>query len=200
MTAKSKIVPSKKLTIPMLELMSCLLLPLFMMSIKKALSVEVNIAKVVCWSESKVALWWIKSVNKKWKVWFENRLSEIREDIVVACSRYVPTKCNPSDITTRCNKNVKFNEVLWFKGASFLTQDEKEWHRCETIGDISENVDEKEVIVATNLTSILQAVPIHSHSSPQLLSTYSNSCSRLVCHFVNIKRFSTLCKLVKATS
>ena len=112
MTPKSKIVPSKKLTIPMLELMSCLLLPLLMMSVKKALSVEVNITKVACWSESKVALWWIKSVNKKWKVWFENRLSEIREDIVVVCSRYVPTKCNPSDITTTCNKNVEFNEVL----------------------------------------------------------------------------------------
>ena len=63
-------------------------------------------------------------------------------------------ECNPTDIATRCNKNVKFNETLWFKGASFLTQDEKGWPRCETIGDISGNVDEKEVIVATNLTSI----------------------------------------------
>ena len=184
----------------MLELMWCLLLSLLIVSVEKALSVEVNITKVVCWSESKVALWWIKSVNKKRKGWFENRLSEIREDIVVVCRRYVPTKCNSSDITTRCNKKVKFNEVLWFKGASFLIEDEKEWHRCETIGDISKNVDEKEVIVATNLTSILLAVPIHSHSSPQLLSTHSNSCSRAVCHFVNIERFCTLCKLVKATS
>ena len=49
---------------------------------------------------------------------------------------------------------MKFNETLSFKGASFLTQDQKGWPRCETIGDISENVDEEEVIVATNLTSI----------------------------------------------
>ena len=96
--------------------MSCLLLSRLILSVKKALSVEVNITKVVCWSGSKVALWWIKSVNIKWKVWVENMLSEIRENIVVDCWRYVPTKCNSADITTRCNKKVKFNEVLWFKG------------------------------------------------------------------------------------
>ena len=142
--------------------MSCLLLSRLIVSVKKALSVEVNITKVVCWSNSKIALWRIKSVNKKWKVWVENRLSEIRENIGVDCWRYV--ECNPADIATRCNKNVKFNEVLLFKGVSFWTQDEKGWPRCDTIGDISENADEKEVIVATNLTSIPQAVDSHSHS------------------------------------
>ena len=82
MTAKSKIVPSKKLTV---QLMSCLLLSFLVLLVKKALIVEVNITKVVCWSDSKIALWWIKSVNKKWKVWVENRLSEIRENIGVDC-------------------------------------------------------------------------------------------------------------------
>ena len=84
------------------------------------MSVEVNITKVVCWSDIKVALWWIKSVNKKWKVWVENRLSEIPENVGVDCWRYVPTECNPADIATRCNKTVKFNEVLWFKRASLM--------------------------------------------------------------------------------
>ena len=108
-TAKSKIVPSKKLTV---ELMSCLLLSRLIVLVKIALSVEVNITRVVCWSDSKIALWWMKSVNKKRKVWVENRLSEIRENIGVDCWRYVPTECNPADIATRCNKKVKFNEVL----------------------------------------------------------------------------------------
>ena len=61
---------------------------------------------------------------------------------------------------------MKSNEVLWFKGALFLTKDEKGWSRCETTEDVSENVNEKEVIVAKNLTSIKQAIPIHSESSP----------------------------------
>ena len=85
LTAKSKKVPSKKLTVPRLQLVSCFLLSRFLVLVKKALSVEVNNTKFVCWSDSKVALWWIKSVNKNWKVWVENSLSEIRKDIEVNC-------------------------------------------------------------------------------------------------------------------
>ena len=103
LTAKSKIVPSKKLTVPRLQLVSCFLLSRFLVLVKKALSVEVNNTKFVCWSDSKVALWWIKSVNKNWKVWVENSLSEIRKNIEVDCWCDVPTECNPEDITTRCN-------------------------------------------------------------------------------------------------
>ena len=65
LTAKSKIVPSKKLTVPRLQLMPCFLLSRFLLLVIKTLSVEVNITKFVCWSDSKVAFWWIKSVNKK---------------------------------------------------------------------------------------------------------------------------------------
>ena len=103
LTVKSKIVPSKKLTVPRLQLGSCFLLLRFLVLVKKALSVEVNITKFVCWSDSKVAMWWIKSVNKNCKVWVENSFSEIRENIEVDCWCYVPTECNPADITTRCN-------------------------------------------------------------------------------------------------
>ena len=148
--------PSKKLTVPRLKLMPSLLLLRLIMSVEKALSVEVNITKIVCWSNYKVSLSWIKYVNKKWKVCVENRLPEIRVNIRVDCWRYVPAECNPGDIAARYNKKVNFNEVLWFSGASFLTQDENGWPRWETIGDIFESVDEKELMVATSLTSIPQ--------------------------------------------
>ena len=49
-------------------------------------------------------------------MWLENRLSEIRENIQVDCWHYVPTEYSAADIATRCNKKVKFNETLWFKG------------------------------------------------------------------------------------
>ena len=61
-------------------------------------------------------------------MWVENRLSEIQENIGVDCWRYIPTECNPADIAKRCNEKVKFNEVLWFKWASFLTQDGNKWY------------------------------------------------------------------------
>ena len=83
---------------------------------------------------------------------------------------------------------------------SFLTQGEKEQPGGETIGDICENIGEKEVIVATNLTSILYAIPIHSESSPEMISIHMNSNPQGGSHFINIKRFSTSDKLVRVTN
>ena len=67
-------------------------------SVRKALSVQVKISNVVSWSDSKVALYWVKSVTKKWKIWVENRVSEIRENVSVDCWCYVPTDCNSADV------------------------------------------------------------------------------------------------------
>ena len=127
LTAKSKIVPNRKLTVPKLELMSCLLLSRLIVSVRKALSVQVKISDVVSWSDSKVSLYWVKSVTKKWKIWVENRVSEIRENVGVDCWRYVPTDCNSVDVATRYNKKLKFEEVLWWKGPSFFC----EGKRCD---------------------------------------------------------------------
>ena len=67
MTAKSKVLPNRKLTVPKLELMSCLLLSRLIVSVRKALSVQVKISNVVSWSDSKFTLYWAKSVTKSGK-------------------------------------------------------------------------------------------------------------------------------------
>ena len=53
--------PNRKLTVPKLELMPCLLLSCLIVSVRKALSVQVKISDVVSWSDSKVSLNWVKS-------------------------------------------------------------------------------------------------------------------------------------------
>lgn len=57
-----------KLIVPKLELMSYLLLAHLIVTVKKAMSAEVKISRVAFWSDSKVALWWVKSVNKKLEI------------------------------------------------------------------------------------------------------------------------------------
>ena len=64
LTAESKIVPNRKLTVPKLESMSCFLLLRLIVSVKKAMSVQVKISNVFSWSDSKVSLCWVKSVTK----------------------------------------------------------------------------------------------------------------------------------------
>ena len=55
--AKSKIVLNRKLIVSKLEILSCLLLPRLIVSVRKALSVQIKISNVVSWSDSKDALY-----------------------------------------------------------------------------------------------------------------------------------------------
>ena len=83
MTSKNHLVPSKSLSIPRLELMSCVLLAKLVSSVQDALVSEVSVENLWLWSDSKVALCWIKQAEKKWKIWIQNRVEVIREAVDV---------------------------------------------------------------------------------------------------------------------
>ena len=72
-SAKSKAVSNKGLSIPRIELLACLVLSKLVSAVVNTMSVEVVVSKIVCWTDSLVALWWIKRVDKNWKVWVENK-------------------------------------------------------------------------------------------------------------------------------
>ena len=98
LTVKPKIVPNKKLNVAKLELMSFLLWSHLIVSVRKAFSDQVKISNVVSWSDSKFTLYWLTSVTKKWKIWVENLVSEIKENLDVDFWHYVPTDCNSADV------------------------------------------------------------------------------------------------------
>ena len=76
----------------------------------KAVEVEVKVNKVFCWSDSQIAIWWICQIGKKWRCWIQNRVDIIRENVAVKNWYYVPTKLNPTDISTRKTKLDKINK------------------------------------------------------------------------------------------
>ena len=124
----------------------------FTVSPRKALSVQVKILNATSWSDSKVTLYWVKSVTKKWNIWVENFVSEIRGNIGVVGWRYGPTDCNSKDVVTRYNKKTKFKEVFWRKDSSFLCKAEKVWPKSDFSSDCRNNADlnqeMREVLVA----------------------------------------------------
>ena len=73
-TSKNHLVPSKALSIPRLELLSCVLLSRLIDSVQKALETDVVLENVCLWSDLQVALQWLKQVNKMWNVWVQNRV------------------------------------------------------------------------------------------------------------------------------
>ncbi len=69
--------------------------------VEEALSPVVNIERIYCWSDSITALYWIKGVEKDWKVFIDNRVQEIRKHTDSGSWYHCPGIQNPADIPSR---------------------------------------------------------------------------------------------------
>ena len=58
-TSKTRVAPAKPLTIPRLELLSCLLLSKLLKTIYKSIKHEIPIARTTSWTDSKIAFYWL---------------------------------------------------------------------------------------------------------------------------------------------
>ncbi|GBO37162.1 hypothetical protein AVEN_174869-1 [Araneus ventricosus] len=85
--AKNRVAPLKSLNIPRLELMACCIGARLVNSVIKA--IDASSIKVTLWSDSAVALWWIKEYGD-WSVFVANRVKEIRELTGCYSWRHVP--------------------------------------------------------------------------------------------------------------
>ncbi|XP_066934625.1 uncharacterized protein [Clytia hemisphaerica] len=122
LASKTKVAPIKVVTIPRLELLSCLLLSRLVRDIERAFLKSVDLQRIHCWTDSEVARSWIKGKEKAWKGWVENRVVKIRQVVDRGGWSHVAGDENPADIPTR--KLSGFDGLLqdrWFKGPSFLS-------------------------------------------------------------------------------
>ena len=91
-----------------------------MESVTRALKDDMNIERICCWTDSKVTLSWIKS-TKEFRTFVQNRVLQIRKNVVQGSWYYCSSQDNPADVITRDN-NIP-NYSLWWKGPSFLYND-----------------------------------------------------------------------------
>ena len=123
--SKSRLAPSKLTTISRLELSACMLLSEHVKSVILALSRQISIRNVYCWSDSLIALWWIKQNHKTWKLWIQNRVTKIRENANIEHWNYVASENNHADIATcRTSPNSLVKNLLGWNGPSFSESDE----------------------------------------------------------------------------
>lgn len=66
--AKTRVAPVGGMTIPRLELLSALILSKLVNSIQTALQPELRLDDPMCFSDSMVALYWIRGTNHEWKL------------------------------------------------------------------------------------------------------------------------------------
>lgn len=77
--AKSRVAPTKRVTLPTLELMAAYLLSKLVQFVLKSL--KINTSQYIYWSDSMITLGWIRRPSHVWKTFVSNRVQTIEENV-----------------------------------------------------------------------------------------------------------------------
>ena len=99
--SQSRIAPIKTQTIPRLELQATLLLAKSMKNIYESLIPIIPINLLCYWSDSTIALSWIKNTSQKYELYIDRRVSEIRKLSNPLNWHHVISGSDPADILSR---------------------------------------------------------------------------------------------------
>ncbi|XP_046628209.1 uncharacterized protein LOC124309036 [Neodiprion virginianus] len=123
--AKTKVAPLMKVTISRLELCAANLLVRLMCHVEKTLNFENT--PVYLWTDSTVALAWIKSHPSRWKEFVRNRVTEIQE-FARARWYHISGFENPADLASRGASPEQLQKSeLWTFGPSWLSKPSVNW-------------------------------------------------------------------------
>ena len=188
LASKTRVAPQKKQTIPRLELLACLLTAKLSQSVKNALDSVIKIDSTIYWSDSMVALAWIRNTAGEFKQFIQNRVSQIRKLASVEFWRYCPTKSNPADIASRgaLASELVDNEQWWY-GPSFLRRLEEEWPRQVPDCAVTRDQVEEEMRSSTAPTATTLNI------------TAVSGESKLEC-VIQASRYSSLVTLLRVTA
>lgn len=121
LTSKTRVSPLQPQTIPRLELLSALLLARLLVSVRKGLESRLPISEVTCYTDSKVALHWIRGADKEWKQFVQNRTTEIRTLLPDAIWVHCAGKDNLADLPSRGMSLIQLTTSdLWRRGPDWL--------------------------------------------------------------------------------
>ena len=110
---KCKVVPRRPvLTIPRLELMACVLATRLAVCVRKELSWSIS---EFFWSDSNVALGYIRNETARFKVFVANRVQTIRDRTRVEDWHHINSEDNPADDDSRSKQTVR-----WLNGPELL--------------------------------------------------------------------------------
>ena len=123
--SKSRLSPSQQMTIPRLELTAAVIGARLLAYVKEQLTEPPQ--SCFLWTDSMVALSWIRSDAGRWGVYARNRIREIQELTDTENWGHCPGHENPADLPSRGTPADRLNSDLWLHGPKWLAQDVSCW-------------------------------------------------------------------------
>ena len=149
--SRARVAPLKEVTLPRLELLAALLVARLIEYVQNAL----KLGKITshCWTDSTIALSWIRGQPHQWKTFVANRVTEIQQLTDISCWRHCPGVKNPADLTTR---GVTAAELMtsdcWLEGPKELFLDVEGFSHTEKISE-----EESKIVVTEQKNTSVQS-------------------------------------------
>lgn len=119
MCAKTRVAPTKEMTIPKMELNAAVLLAQLVDRVRK--NSNVNVEDCFLFTDATIVLCWLSHSADEWKTFVSNRVEKIKCIIPYENWFYVHTSQNPADLATRGLSVAEFlDSELWLSGPGFL--------------------------------------------------------------------------------
>jgi hypothetical protein len=114
---KSRVAPKFKgnvpaATVPKLELNAAALLAKMVNKVKSCIDIPIN--STTYWCDSQAVISSLFATDKRFPVYWSNRIAIILGLSNVSEWRYVPTQCNPADVGSRGIRSKDFKKKLTF--------------------------------------------------------------------------------------
>lgn len=126
--AKSKVSPTKIVTLARLELCAAVLMAKLVKTVRDTYASRISIEEIYAFSDSTIALSWIHSSPHRWSVFVSNRVAQCQENLSPQHFYHVETGMNASDCLSRgMLPSQLLSHELWWNGPTWLRSSPKDW-------------------------------------------------------------------------
>lgn len=123
LTAKSRVAPTKTLTIARLELCAATMLYDLVQRLSSEVFHETPIDEVFYWTDSSIVLSWLNAPASSWATFVAHRVARIQANSTIFQWCHVPSESNPADLVSRGLSATELVSCeLWWKGPRFLRE------------------------------------------------------------------------------
>ncbi|UYV76813.1 hypothetical protein LAZ67_14002088 [Cordylochernes scorpioides] len=148
--ARNRLATIKRITIPRLELLACLIGARLL--VHGLENLEESPEKIQCWTDSSPALYWIQQ-QENWAQFVSNRVKEITTLTKSEDWNHVAGEHNPADLPSRGESPSKFIKSGWWEGPKWLQEKKEDWPVSKVQYDLEAIEEERRKTVVTGFVA-----------------------------------------------